>query len=118
MKDYVSVQKFDDHASIAFYIENDDIMSLGEELEEINENADMNGENWAAVLECWLENNSPELLEGHDSDPEAGMYAAYYEGEDGEEKAKKLAETIEHLVENKEELFAFVREYGDDIEWD
>ena len=118
MSEHVSVIKDEDGVSLSFYIENDEIMQIGEELEQINENAYMNGENWAALIECYLENNAPEILEGYESDPEAGMYAAYFEGDDAAENAEKLAEIIDDLVSNKEELFDFVREHGEEIEWD
>lgn len=119
MNDYVKIIKLDDCISLAFYIENDNIMSLGEKLEDANENAYMNGYNWEALLNCYIEQNAPELSDTFDSDPEAGMYAAYFENSpEGEANAEKLAKLITSLVEDEEKLIEFVEEYGDDIEWD
>ena len=47
------------------------------------------------------------------------MYAAYFEkSEDGANAANAMVNIIKSLIENKESLFAFVREYGDEIDWD
>lgn len=119
MNDYVKILKHDDSIDVVFYIENDNIMALGEKLEEINENAYMNGYNWEALLNFYIEQNAPELSDTFESDPEAGMYAAYFEDSpEGEENAEALAKVIVSLVENEEKLFDFVREFGDEIEWD
>ncbi|MDE5863959.1 MAG: immunity 51 family protein [Lachnospiraceae bacterium] len=34
---------------------------------------------WEAFFNYYLEKEAPELLEDLDTDPEAGMYAAYYD---------------------------------------
>ena len=119
MNDYVKILKHDDSIDVVFYIENDNIMALGEKLEEINENAYMNGYNWEALLNFYIEQNAPELSDTFEADPEAGMYAAYFEDSpEGEKNAEALAKVIVSLVENEERLFDFVRECGDEIEWD
>lgn len=119
MNDYIKIIESEDNTDVVFYIENEKVMSIGESLEEINENAYMNGYNWEALLNCYIMNYVPELEDTFETDPEAGMYAAYF-GVSDEDKAnaKLLADTIVSLVENKEKLFDFVREYGDEIEWD
>jgi len=54
-----------------------------------------------------------------ESDPEAGMYAAYYDlTPENEQKAERFAELITSLVENEEELYRIVQEEGGEIEWD
>ena len=109
----------DDQISVCFYIENPEIMDIGEQLSEIDENAYMNGYNWEALLNCYIENNAPELLDTFETDSEAGLYAAYFENTgEGKTNAETLAEIITSLTENTEKLFDFVREYGGEIEWD
>jgi hypothetical protein len=57
---------------------------------EINENAYMNGYGWAAFLNYYLSKHAPDVLEGMDADPEAGMYAADYDlSAENEEKANE-----------------------------
>ncbi len=119
MQDYVQVNNEDGYVGVSFYIEEDKILAIGEKMNEICEDAYMNGYNWGAFLEFYLEKNALELLEGLDADPEAGMYAAYYEGVEGDlAKAEKFAEMIESLIENENKLYAFLREEADNIEWD
>ena len=119
MADYVKVFNIEKIVDVCFYIDQDKILAISEKMNEICEEAYMNGYNWEAVLNYYLKNNAPELLDGLGTDPEAGMYAAYYDlSPENEKKAEKLAELITHLVENDEELYSLVREHGDDIEWD
>ena len=68
-----------------------------------------------------LEHNLPDLLEGLESDPEAGSYVALYENTSKNlEKANRLADFIAYLVEDEEDLCQLVREDGEtvEIEWD
>mgnify|MGYP002516605384 CR=1 FL=1 len=119
MRDYIGIIKETDYVSLAFYVDYENIIQLGKKLEAINENAYMNGYNWEALLNCYIEHNCSELSDSFELDSEAGMYSAIFEGSPkGAELADKLAEIIEDLVENEEKLFDFVREYGDEIEWD
>lgn len=119
MDDFVKVFVTEDWIHVTFYIEHENILEIGEKMNEINEEAYMNGYNWEAFFNYYLEKNAPELLEGMDSDPEAGMYAAYYEvSPENEEKAKKFGKIIEYLVKNEDVLYQIVREHGDEIEWD
>lgn len=119
MNDHVKILELDDCIDIVFYIDHDEIMAVGEELEAINENAYMNGYNWEALLNSYVEKNAPELTGKYDTDPEACMYAAYFEKTaEGRNNAEAFAKLIVSLIEDKEKLFAFVREYGDEIVWD
>ncbi len=119
MKDYVKILNFDDCISVTFYIENDNIMSIGEKLEEINANAYMNGYNWEALLNCYIANYAPDLSDAYDTDSEAGMYSAIFENDaDGKAAAQAMADIIISLVENEDKLINFVSEFGDEIEWD
>ena len=119
MADYVKSFTTDDCAEVCFYIEHDNILAIGEKMNGIDENAYMNGYNWEAFFNYYLEQNAPELLEDLDCDSEAGMYAAYYPlSAENEKKGQKFGELIAHLMENEEELLQIVREHGDEIEWD
>lgn len=119
MKEYISINKIQDCIDLAFYIDMEKVMTVGEKLAEINENAYMNGENWSILLDYYIEQNAPELSGTYDSDPEAGMYAASFEDSpEGEKAAQAMADIITSLVENEDKLIDFVREFGDEIEWD
>ena len=72
-----------------------------------------------AFLSHYINKNAPDLLEGMEPDPEAGMYAAYYSlTPENEQKAERFAELITSLIENEEELYRIVQEEGEEIEWD
>ncbi len=119
MTDYVAVYKNDKWVTVSFNNENTKPFTIGEKMYEINENAYMNGYNWDAFFNYYLARHAPELLEGLESDPEAGSYAAYYpSAEENEKKAEHFAQIIVSLIENEEELYQIVREKGDEIEWD
>lgn len=117
--EYVKVIKSEDYISVCFYIEEEKPFAIGEKMGEIHEDAYMNGYNWEAFLNYYIENNAKELLDGLDTDPEAGMYTAYYDMlPENEVKAQKLANIISSLIENEEEIYSIVRDKGDEIEWD
>lgn len=119
MADIVNVNKFDDSISISFNIEDEKILAIGEKMNEINDEAYMNGYNWEAFFNYYLEKNSPELMDDMDTDPEAGMYCAYYDlTPENESEAQKFAEIIKSLIDNEQELYRIVREEGGSIEWD
>ena len=115
----VAIVKTDSSISVCFYIKNDKPLKIGEKMNEINEDAYMNGYNWEAFFNYYLEENEPELMEGMETDPEAGMYVAYYDlTPKNEEKADKFIEIIKKLIENEEELYKIIRKDGNKIEWD
>ena len=119
MADYVKVFNMDKIVDICFFTTKEKPFAIGEKMNEICEEAYMNGYNWESFFNCYLKMNAPELLEGLGTDPEADMYAAYYDlTPENEIKAQKFAEIITHLVENEEEIYSFVRDHGDEIEWD
>ena len=79
----------------------------------------MNGYNWEAFLNYYLEKKSPEVLEGIEMDPEAGILTAYYDNTLGnEEKAEKLKNIIIDLIENEEKLYKVLKDEGSKINWD
>ena len=119
MGDFVKLFTAENSVQVCFYIEDPQIMAIGEKLEEINGQAYMNGYNWEALLRFYLEQNAPEVLKEMAADPEAGMYAAYYPlTRENEARAGKLLEIIRRLAEDEEELCRLVRDHGDEIEWD
>ncbi len=119
LADYVKINKNDAGIDVWFYNEEDKPFAIGEKMNEINEEAYMNGYNWDAFFNYYLTKNAPDILEGMDSDPEAGSYAAHFERtEENEEKAERFVEIIVSLIENEEELYRIVREEGGEIEWD
>lgn len=86
---------------------------------EINGEAYMNGYNWDVFFNYYLAENAPYILEGLDSDPEAGSYVAFYKlTEENEKKAERLVKLIISLIENEDEIYKIVREKGSEIEWD
>lgn len=119
LPDYVNVSVDDDIVDVCFYVEMEKPFAVGERMNEICEDAYMNGDNWAAFLEWYLKTHFPQLLEGLDPDPEAGIYAAYYENTpENRKKAEQFAGLIAYLVEDEEDLYEFVREMGEEIDWD
>ncbi len=119
MSDFISVTYGEEYISLNFFIENKKIMNIGARMEKINPEAYMNGYNWEAFLNYYLEKNVPEILEGMDSDPESAMYAVYYDNTaENSEKTAKLAEIIEYLIENPNDIYEILLEHGDEIEWE
>lgn len=119
MADYVKLDKTDDSIHVWFYNENDKPFAIGEKMYEINEEAYMNGYNWDALFNYYLAKHEPDVLNGMESDPEAGSYAAYYDlTPQNEKRAEKFVDIIISLIENEEELYRIVREESDEIEWD
>ena len=104
---------------LLFEDEKEKQLAVGRKMNEINEEAYMNGYNWDAFFNYYLEENAPDILESMESDPEAGSYAAYFEDTaENEQKAKRFADIIISLIENEEEIYKILREKGDEIEWD
>lgn len=119
MSDFIDITYGEEYISLNFFIENEEIAAIGAKMEKINPEAYMNGYNWEAFLNYYFEKNAPEVLEGMDSDPEAGMYVVYYDNTaDNTGKAGKLAEIIRYLVGNPEDIYEIVRKHSDEIEWE
>lgn len=117
--DYIKINKSDHGIDVWFYNENDKPFAIGEKMNEINEEAYMNGYNWDALFNYYLAKYAPDILEELDSDPEAGSYAAHFAlSEENEKRAERFVEMIISLIENEEELYRIVREKGAEIEWD
>ena len=120
MADYVNLNIGEDYISITFNVGNNRIMEIGSRMEEICEDAYMNGYNWDAFFNFYLGQNAPEILDVIESDPEADMYSVYIEEVNNETKAlaEQLAEIIDELLNDEEQILSFVKANADDIEWD
>lgn len=117
--DYVKILKYGKIINLTFYIEHDKPFKIGEKMNEIYDKAYMNGYNWEAFLNYYLEKNFPELLEGLEMDPEAGIITAYYDSTlKNEEKAEKLKNIIIDLIENEDKLYKVLKDEGSKINWD
>lgn len=105
--------------SVEFDLEDNRIFELGERINAEYEAAYMNGYNWAAFLRAYLSIYRPSLLELLEEDPEVGCYYVSYPlSEKSKEKARELKNIIIYLVENEDEMFNFIGEHIDNIEWD
>lgn len=119
MQDYVKTSRTEKYIHVWFYNEHEKPFAAGEKMYAANPEAYMNGYNWDALFNYYLAKHAPEVLEGLESDPEAGSYAAYYAPtEENWKKARKFQDIIVSLIENEDELCRIVREEGDSIEWD
>ncbi len=119
MADYVISSQFNEKVFLTLDAGDSRVMALGEKLASLCPDAYMNGYNWEALLRYYLEKNAPDILEGMESDPEAGMYEAHWPRTlENEAKAKRFEEIIRSLIENEETLCRLVREDGGEIEWD
>jgi len=117
--DYVKVLKYGNIINITFNIEHDKPFNIGEKMNELCEDAYMNGYNWEAFFNYYLGKNYLEILEEIDFDPEAGMFTAYYDYSlENEIKAEKFKAIIIDLIENEEKLYKVIKEEAANIEWD
>ena len=117
--DYVKIMKYGNIINLTFNIEQDKPFDIGEKMNEICADAYMNGYNWEAFFNYYLGKNYPEILEGIDFDPEAGVFTVYYDyTPENEIKAEKFKEIIRDLVENEEKLYEVIKVEAANIEWD
>jgi len=118
-KEYLQIESLDDHICIMFYADDEKILAIGDKINNINEEAYMNGYNWEVFFDYYLSKNAPDILNNMDADPEAGMYTAVFElSDENKKRADKFAEIIHHLISNEEELYKIIRADGDNILWD
>ena len=109
--DYVKIMKYGNIINLTF--------NIGEKMNEICADAYMNGYNWEAFFNYYLGKNYPEILEGIDFDPEAGVFTVYYDyTPENEIKAEKFKAIIIDLIENEEKLYKVINEEAANIEWD
>ncbi len=119
LQGYTAVVKHDNSVSVCFYIEHNKPFAIGEKMHKINKEAYMNGYNWEAFFNYYLPKYTPDIMEGMDTDPEAGMYVAYYDlTPENEMRAEKFVELIRSLMDNEDELYRIVREESEFILWE
>lgn len=117
--EYGCVMKHKDSISLCVYIEGDIPMQIGEKMNEIHEEAYMNGYNWEAFFNFYLSKHAPDIMVGMDTDSEAGTYVACYDlSDENEKRAEKFLALIKSLMEDEKELYRIIKEDGDKIEWD
>lgn len=120
MSNLVNVVISDEYLSISFDVAEPRIMAIGEKINEICDEAYMNGYNWDAFFNCYLAKNDPEILDLIESDPEAEMYSAFIEDINDESKAmiKRFGQIIEDLFDNEDKILSFIKDNAEEIEWD
>lgn len=119
MADYVQVFPLGEKIEVLLSAEHEKLLAIGEKMNAACEDAYMNGYNWEAFFGYYLQKAAPDILTGMKTDPEAGMYVAYWPlSPENEERAGRFEEIIRSLVEHEEELCRIVREEGGAIEWD
>ena len=117
--DYVEILKYGNKIIVTFNIEHNKPFNIGEKMNELCEDAYMNGYNWEAFFNYYLGKNYPEILEGINFDSEAGMFTVYCDySPENEIKAEKFKEIIRDLVENEEKLYKVIKVEAANIEWD
>jgi len=117
--DYISISTYENEISMSFLIEWEKPLAIGKKMNELNENAYMNGYNWEAFFNYYLSKHASDVLEGLISNSEAGTYVAVYERTpENMIRVNKFVEIIRSLIENEDELYRIIREEGENIEWD
>ena len=117
---FVTVNVEEDFISVSFDAGEEALMELGSKMNSVCESAYMNGYNWDAFINAYLEENAPELSESIESDPEAEMYCVYIEdtSDSGKAVAYALASHIDDLLSDESAVLSFLSENADSIEWD
>lgn len=118
--DYVRIYA-NGQGNIVLYFENENEkpLAVGRKMNEIDEEAYMNGYNWDAFFDYYLAEHAADISGSMESDPEAGSYVAYFaDTEENERKAERFARIIVSLIDNEEEIYRILREKGGEIEWD
>ncbi len=117
MAAFITQHEHDSQISVYFNIEAPDVMAIGQQMEVIAPQAYMNGYNWDAFLNHYLQIQHPALLSGLETDAEAGTYVALYDVADGA-KAAQLVTIIEELISHPATIYTFLQAEANDIEWD
>ena len=120
MEEFVRMHELDDCYTVSFDAGDEKIMAIGDKMQEMCEDAYMNGYNWDVFINAYLEQNAPDILEELDSDPEAGMYSVYINdtGDDGKAVAEKLKKLLDDLFANEDKIYAFLEQNAEVVEWD
>lgn len=119
MKNYLEVNYNNNIITLIFFVSHNKILKIGKKLNEINEEAYMNGYNWEILFNYYLEKYEPAIFEQIETDCEADTYIAYFELTENNKKiVNKFASIIENFIENEEKLYNFIIEEGINIDWD
>ncbi len=119
MSDFVKILKLENYVEVCLGAEDEPLFSIGQKMEEACPDAYMNGYNWEAFFAYYLAKHDPDILTGMKTDPEAGMYVAYWTmSPENEARAARFEKIIRDLTGNAEELCRIVREEGGEIAWD
>lgn len=113
--EYLVVEPNTYETYLVLFVEADKVMEAGQMAAEVNSSAYMNGYNWEALLDFYIEQETPHLSGTYESDPEANMYFATFTNYSD---AEEMADIIMNFVEHPHELAEFVERYGDDIQWE
>lgn len=109
----------DNTISVCFYIDHDEVMAIGQKMQEINPEAYMNGYNWEVFLIHYLAETQPDLLKNMEGDSEAGTCVFVYKASPhNNQRADKLCLLIKQLLANPKTIYAFLKAEGDNVEWD
>lgn len=133
MADYVAklITENPKNISICFFIEQNIVMEMGKKIKKTVSNtfgklilkllpnvALMNGYDWEGFINYYLQKNYPEVLLNMETDPEAGMYVAFYSfSPENEKKANILVEILTDLMENETEFLKGIEKDGKIIKW-
>jgi hypothetical protein len=133
MADYVAklITENPKSISICFFIEQKIVMEMGKKIKKTISNtigkfiiklfpnvALMNGYDWEGFINYYLQKNYPEVLLNMETDPEAGMYVAFYSfSTENENKADKLVEILTDLMENETKFLKGIEKDGKIIKW-
>jgi len=118
MSNYISIVKQEDSVSGVFNIEEDKVFHIRHKINQINEEAYMNGYNREALLNYYLEEKCANSLDEMDVDSEASTYVAYYPlTKENIEKSKKVVSLITEFIQNEEKLYDFVIENNKEMVW-
>lgn len=121
MESYVQLHQIEDQnvISVTFDVEADKPFSIGEKMNDLHEEAYMNGYNWEAFFNYYLGKHHLDVLVEFEPDPEAGMFAGYYPNNpENLKRAEAFVTVIQSLIENEAQLYAILEAKGDAIEWD
>jgi len=107
-----------DFVSVELNIQAPDVLVIGAQMRNINPEAVMTGYNWSAFIDRYLAIKYPEMLDGLVRDPEAGHYLGLYQNDAvGNKKADILVKILNYFIAKPEDVYAYMEEDGDGVEW-
>lgn len=105
--------------SVCVYVEQEELFALGERINGRFEEAYMNGYNWDALLRFYVASVDPSLMEEVETDPEAGMFAAYMSySPENLSKMKRFESHVRSMLADENALMKLITDHYEEIEWD